>query len=168
MATEKCEESAHEASHEEDVLTHKITDIIGQSLPPQELICELVAFINSREIELQSNRAGQRADIESLYMQPAKRELYADRNNPKEGPIEFLRRVWPESLNAELYQFQLRKADYQLFVAVRNWGQRNGKSVSDILPPKSAYIDKWLLDNATLAIEIGRLYHAVRRRKTKK
>jgi len=167
MSTEKGNNRPHENLCLEGVLEHQIANIVSQSANPQELTDELISLINARENELQVKWIEQRADIEGILLLPAKREQYADRVNPKEGPIEFLRRVWPESRSKNLYQFQLRHLDNILFVAVRNWTQRNGTNMRSLLPPKSTYIDKLISEHPEVVKLAATMYSSLSRRQRK-
>lgn len=162
-----------------ETLDGQILSIFSQADDQQQLVSALVSFIHAREEALRANLFGVRKDVGRLLTLPSssnlmvaenalEREKYEERLNRKESPLEFLGRVWPEYRKGQLYQFQLRKKDKKLFIAVRNWAQRNDKKIIDILPPKSVYLDRWLHNNPEAAKEVVRIYHAICRRKAKK
>lgn len=76
------------------------------------------------------------ASSEGIELPEAASELYDDRADRSENPIDFMNRVWAQWLAAGvLFQDQLRKLDPKLIPAIKSYCQRRKIDAKTVLPP---------------------------------
>ncbi len=162
--TNNCKLREQNLPSERIPLREEIQAIVSIETDRERQVMLLVDLFRRREVLL-LRRANQQVTKTDVMV--SGREKYENRRDKRESPVEFLRRVYPEARTGELFQFQLRQNDKKLLDVVRAWAKRNGKSMNEILPPKSSYNDKMLLRYPTLAQDASKLISALRRRNNK-
>lgn len=73
-------------------------------------------------------------------------ELYRDRPNKSENPVEFCARIWGPWLNGEFGRKELRHFDPPLYQALAQWERRNGRSKLNI-PTVTEINDRFILQS---------------------
>jgi hypothetical protein len=99
-------------------------------------------------------------------------ELYAERKERSENPIDFMHRVWGKWLSAGvLYQDQLRKLDDTLVPVLRSFCKRNKISADKVMPPPRSKRTEKILGvdkNPDAAIYLKKLRQSALHRMSKK